>query len=205
MHGAPSSVFPITPSFAFGIAHMHVLDNNALLSGFALGLKWTWRSEPSELTHSLPSRPPCLNPPGANRAVKFFDADLYGHSQPDRVVWRMEQILPCPEVAFGRLHRGVAEQHLDLLKFPAGRSTQLCTGPPQIVWRDAGDADFCRILPQHRPYDILAEALAGNGARSVHRAKQVARDDSGGRRPRVDGHLDPVRYRRGPNAAVLPD
>ena len=47
---------------------------------------------------------------------------LDGDSQLDRVVRCVNQILFRPEIPFSRLHRGVTEEHLDLLKFAASRA-----------------------------------------------------------------------------------
>ena len=40
-----------------------------------------------------------------------------------------------PEIAFGRLNRGVPEQQLNLLEFPSGLAAELGAGSPQIVGR----------------------------------------------------------------------
>ena len=117
----------------------------------------------------------------------------------------MDQILFGPEVPLGRLNRCVPQKHLDLLKLAAGRPTKLRAGSPQIVWRDAGDTHFGRVLPEHLPDDLLAQTFAGKGARAVHGPEHVASGNAGRRSPCVDRHFHPGRHRRRPNAAVLSD
>jgi hypothetical protein len=50
---------------------------------------------------------------------------LAGHSQLDRVVRRVDEVLPSPEISLGSLHRCMTEKHLDLLKLSARGSAQL--------------------------------------------------------------------------------
>lgn len=53
----------------------------------------------------------------------------------------------------------MAQQQLNLLKL-AGSAAQFCAGAAQVVRRDAGNADFCSVLPEHRPDNLLAQAFA---------------------------------------------
>src|SRR5262249_30102639 len=55
----------------------------------------------------------------------------------DSVIRCMHEILFGAQVAFCCLHRGVAEQQLNLLKLAASRSAQLRACAPEIVRRDA--------------------------------------------------------------------
>ena len=50
-------------------------------------------------------------------------AELDRHPQLYPVVRSVNQILPRAEVPLGRLHRGVAQQQLNLLKLPASGAT----------------------------------------------------------------------------------
>lgn len=68
----------------------------------------------------------------------------------------MGQILLRTQVPLCRLHRCVAEQHLNLLKLAARGATQFRAGTASIVRCDAGNAGFCRVLPEHLPDDLLA-------------------------------------------------
>jgi len=115
----------------------------------------------------------------------------------------MNEILFRAEVSLRRLHRSMAEQHLDLLKFAAGRPAQLRASASQIVRRDTWDADFSRLQPEHLPDDLFAQALAGDGARAVYGTEYVTSGDAGRRCPCVDRHFHPRRHRRCPNASVL--
>src|ERR1700693_443137 len=82
------------------------------------------------------------------------------HSQLDRVIWGMNQILLGSEIALSGLYRRVPEEQLDLLKLAAGRPAELGACTAQIVWRDARNACGVGILPQHLPDDLLAQAFA---------------------------------------------
>jgi len=57
-------------------------------------------------------------------------------SQSKQVVHGVPEILLAPEIVFGRLNRGVAEQKLDLLDLPTIGVAQLRAGPPQVVRSD---------------------------------------------------------------------
>ncbi len=115
----------------------------------------------------------------------------------------MNQILPRPEIPLGGLDGSVAQQQLDLLKFAAGRAAELGTGTPQVVRRNAGNANLSRVTPEHLPHDLLAEALASNCAATIHRTEYVPAGNTGSRRPRINRHLHPRRHRRSADTAVL--
>ena len=89
---------------------------------------------------------------------------LNGHTQLDRIVRRMNQILLRAQISLGSLNGGVAQQHLDLLQFPAGSAAQLRAGTAQVMRRDTGNANLGRVPPEHLPDDLLAQAVAGNAA-----------------------------------------
>jgi hypothetical protein len=69
----------------------------------------------------------------------------------------VNEILLRPEVSFSRLHRGVAEQHLNLLQLTAGSATALGARAAEIMWREARNTNFRRILPEHLPDYFLAQ------------------------------------------------
>ena len=115
----------------------------------------------------------------------------------------MHQILPGAQIPFGGLHRGMAQQHLDLLKFAARGPAQLRASAPQVVRRDAWSANFACILFEHLPDDLLPEVLAGDGATTIHWPENMTVGNARSRSPRVDRHLHPRRHRRGPNASVF--
>jgi len=65
------------------------------------------------------------------------------------------------------------EEQLDLFQLGAGGATQFGARAAKIVWSDAGNSDFGRVLPEHMPDDLLAQVLAGNRARAVHGSEDV--------------------------------
>ena len=58
------------------------------------------------------------------------------HSEVEKIVYRMPEILFTAEIAFRGLDRCMPQQKLNLLKLPAAVVTQLRTGPPQVVRGD---------------------------------------------------------------------
>jgi hypothetical protein len=80
--------------------------------------------------------------------------------QLDRVVRRMDQILLGSQVPLGRLDGGMSQEHLNLLKLAAGSAAQLGACAAQVVRRDTGNANRRRVLPEHPPDDLLAQAIA---------------------------------------------
>jgi len=53
---------------------------------------------------------------------------------PNAVIDSMNQVLLRSEIAFGGLDRGMPEQQLNLLQFPARFPAQLRAGPSQVMW-----------------------------------------------------------------------
>lgn len=66
------------------------------------------------------------------------------------------QVLFGAEISFSGLHRSVAKQHLDLLKFTARGPAPFRTGPTQIVGSESGQANLCRVPAEHLPDNFLA-------------------------------------------------
>ena len=58
-------------------------------------------------------------------------------SQSEVIAGRVHQVLLEAEVAFGGLHRSVAERKLDLLKRGVAFVRELGEGPAEVVRRDA--------------------------------------------------------------------
>jgi hypothetical protein len=73
----------------------------------------------------------------------------------------------------------VAQEQPNLLS--TRRPAQLRAGPAEIMGRDAGNADFRSVLPEHLPYDFLAQALARQSVSAVHAAEYVAVISQGSR------------------------
>ena len=67
-----------------------------------------------------------------------FDADLIVHHSANPLF--------AAEIAFGRLDRHVAEKELDLLQLSAGSMAQLRARAPQVMGRDAPEAEFGGVL-----------------------------------------------------------
>src|ERR1017187_5824815 len=84
------------------------------------------------------SSPNCISRPCRLHALGLwlFRRSCSHDRKGEAVVHRMPEVLLATQVSFGRLHRGVAEQKLNLLALPATRMTQLSARSPQIVWRD---------------------------------------------------------------------
>src|SRR5262249_18620605 len=76
----------------------------------------------------------------AAAGVQVAGPDLMRQAKLDRVVWSMNQILLCAQVAFCGLHGCVAKKQLNLLKLATACAAQLCAGTSQVMWRNARDA-----------------------------------------------------------------
>ena len=58
------------------------------------------------------------------------------HSEIDKIVYRVPEILFAAEIAFRGLDRCVSQQELDLLKLATAIVAQLCTRSSQIMRRN---------------------------------------------------------------------
>src|ERR1035437_9197591 len=99
----------------------------------------------------------------------------------------------------------MAQQHLNLLKFATRGPAQFRAGAPQIVRRDAWNADLSCILFEHLPDDLLTQTLAGDAATAIHRPENMTVGNARSRSPCVDRDLHPRRHRRRPHASVFPN
>ena len=63
----------------------------------------------------------------------LFFLRLHVLSKGKKIIYRMSEILLAAEIAFGCLHRCMAQQELNLLQLAAARVAQLRTGSPQVV------------------------------------------------------------------------
>ena len=95
----------------------------------------------------------------------------------------MPEVLLAAQVSFGRLHRGVAEQKLNLFDLPATRMTQLRARSPQIVWRDAFQPRFFAAALDHVPDHVLGDRFAPNLSGPAHSSKNLSVPDPGSHRP----------------------
>jgi hypothetical protein len=83
----------------------------------------------------------------------------------------MYQILFRPEVAFGRLHRCVPKEQLDLLQFATRCTAQFRACPSQVVRCDSGHACCGRIAPKELPDYLLAKGNALRLSTAAHGPK----------------------------------
>src|SRR5712691_11256199 len=114
----------------------------------------------------------------------------------------MDQILSCAEVPFCGLDRSVTEEATG--SAPARRPRPDTTSRiAAVMRRDAGNTNSRRVLPQHLPDNLLAQALASHSVASIHGPENIAIRHARRRGPRVDRDLHPIRHRRGADAAVL--
>jgi hypothetical protein len=77
-----------------------------------------------------------LSGPGRRDRLILFRLLHRVHSEVEKIVHWMPEILFAAEIAFRGLDRCVPEQKLNLLKLTASIVAQLCTRSPQIMWRD---------------------------------------------------------------------
>jgi hypothetical protein len=112
--------------------------------------------------------------------------------------------LGAAKVAFGGLHRNVAEQELNLFQLAAGGSAQAGATSTKIVRRELADADFAGKLLNDVPYEFFCHAFTPNSASTTHAAKEAAGGDSSGFRPLVQQTLHPFGYGDGSNVPSLP-
>jgi hypothetical protein len=71
----------------------------------------------------------------------------------------VNQILLGSQVLLGGLDRRVAQEQLNLLKFPVGRPAELRCRAETIVRRDARGAGRGGIRPEHLAYDLYMYAF----------------------------------------------
>ena len=125
--------------------------------------------------------------------------------QLDRIVRGMYQVLLGPEIALGRLHGSMPEKQLDLLQFPACRTTELRGCPAQVVWRNVRDTGFRRIAFQHLPNSFLAQPASEIRSPRLIGPEQVSVTHLSGIGPRINSSFDPGRHGDGPYPPVLAD
>ncbi len=113
---------------------------------------------------------------------------------PDAVVHCVLQPLSAPKVLFRRLYAHMAEQKLDLLKFPARDVTEPGTGAAKIMRRQLNYSCFGCALPHHTPDDLLGDSCTPDGSTLIHTAKDSPTGYTGGLHPYVQGRFDPVRH-----------
>jgi hypothetical protein len=88
----------------------------------------------------------------------------------------------------------MAQEHLDLFEFTAGRAAELCRRAPQIVGCDTRNARGRRVRPQELPHYLFRQPLASQFVATVHGPEDVPLRYAGTGRPGIDGHLHPCRH-----------
>ena len=73
-----------------------------------------------------------------------------------------------------------------------------------IMWGNARNAGCLRVLPEHLPDDLLAQAVAANTVPTVYGSEYIAIRKARRGCPSVNGHLNPCRHQHSTNTAVLP-
>jgi len=73
----------------------------------------------------------------------WFDTDVIVHGSADPLL--------TAEITFCRLRGRVSKQELNLVRFSSGGIAQLRAPAPQIMWGNAGEAEFGCILFHYVP------------------------------------------------------
>ncbi len=120
------------------------------------------------------------------------------------VIDGLDQVLPGPKIALGRLNRSVAEQKLDLFQVAARHPAQLSAGPPQIVRCQTRMAEPGAVGADHVPDGVLAEAPVEHSSRLVQGPEHGTLGNTRGFPPLIKEHLDPGRNRNRPEPISLP-
>jgi hypothetical protein len=77
------------------------------------------------------------------------------HSELEKIVHGMAEILLAAEITFRGLNRGVSQQELNLLQLSSAIVTQLRTGPPEIMRRDVLQPGSLATGSDHVPDNVL--------------------------------------------------
>jgi hypothetical protein len=97
------------------------------------------------------------------------------------------------KIPLGRLDGHVAQQELDLVQFPSSIAAQTSAGPSEIMWgKPINTCSFGAVL-HDVPLDPLRHTISPGFARTTNAPKHATLTQSGGRKPRVNGALNPIR------------
>lgn len=92
-----------------------------------------------------------LLPNGSCRAVLRFNSEV--------IVDCLYQSLPRAQISFCSFYRTVAEQELNLFKFPSCGMTQPCASSAQVVRRQIVDTHELCVFTNNPPDRFLTEAV----------------------------------------------
>ena len=81
------------------------------------------------------------------------------HSEIEKIIHWMAEILLAAEITFRGLDRCVTEQELNLLNLATAVVAQLGTSSTQVVRRNVTQTCFATAIPDHTPHDILRVPL----------------------------------------------
>lgn len=123
----------------------------------------------------------------------------------DQVVDRVSKMLFTAKMPLGRLDGHVAQQELNLVKFPSSIAAQTSADPSEVMWgKLINSCSFGAVL-HDMPHDPFRHTISPGLARATNAPKYVTFTQSCGRKPRVNGAFNPVRYGRRPNLSGLAD
>ena len=145
----------------------------------------------------------CVAGPGCRDRFITFRLVLPVHSEVEKIVHWMPEVLLAAEIAFGRLNRCVPEQELNLLKFTTPVVAQLRTSPAQVVWCNMVQTCSLTAMPDHIPHNVLRDAMAPHLSLPCHGSEDLALCDVGSARPLVESGFNPVWNGHGANVATL--
>ena len=97
----------------------------------------------------------------------------------------------------------MAQQHLDLLEFPASSSAQLRAGAAKIMRRNAGNAGCVCVGLDQLPDDLFRQDIAAHPVSTMNTPEHTPVFEDGRTGPPVDRDLYPVRHRSSADAPVL--
>jgi hypothetical protein len=102
---------------------------------------------------------------------------------PEVIVDCLHQPLPRTEVSFCGFHRAVAEQELNLFKFPSCGMTQPCASPAQIMRSQITNAREFRVFTNDPPDRFLTDAVTPHPASPAHATEDDSSLDTGNGEP----------------------
>jgi hypothetical protein len=111
--------------------------------------------------------------------------------------------LLAAQVAFGRLHRNVPQEKLDLLQLPSRSMAEPSTGPPQIVRRQFGHSNASGGFLHDVPNRLYRHPISPGPAYFVDSAEQSSAINAGRSEPIVEFGSHPIGNRNRPNVASL--
>jgi len=135
----------------------------------------------------------------------LFFLRLHVLSKGKKIIYRMSEILLAAEIAFGCLHRCMAQQELNLLQLAAARVAQLRTGSPQVMRCNMLQARSLAATLDHVPHDILRDAFSPYLSHPGDGSKDSSLRNPGCGCRLIERRFHPFWNRHGADVAALPD